>query len=305
MGVDYIALLDQVPDLVFLVDEKHRLVYGNQSFFRVARLSRDQVLGVCMWSVWDADKYEVFKTGYEHVLATGERLDFPHYDMERDCHRHISMVPSDGCVLVTCHDVTGLKRTIQELIWSNEVAHELLRQFATASRQAIAEQQTDLLTGLSSRSRVEDYAEGIFRVTKCKNLPLSFAIADVDHFKSFNDEFGHQVGDEILKSIARTFMGVSHDSHILGRYGGEEFLLILPNVGLEDATQAMESYRMALENVREFGRPVTASFGVASVTASDPDWKSAVLRADRALYDAKTSGRNRVVSLTHDQARAA
>jgi len=268
-------------------------------------MSPETVIGRSLWEIFDEEKYRIFREGYDQAFRLGRPLEVHRYDVEKDTHMRLNLVPSGDLLVVTAHDITDLRKTIQELTWSNEVAHDLLKQFAAASRLTIEEHQTDSLTRLASRARVEDYAEGIFRITKSKDMPLSFLIIDIDHFKTFNDRFGHQVGDEILRTVAKALLRTCHDSHIVGRFGGEEFLAVLPNTAMAQAIAMAEAYRAAILAIDEFGVRVTASFGVASVSASDSSWKSVVLRADRALYEAKDCGRNCVRFLSDDQHRAA
>lgn len=305
MQIDLAAIFDHTSALVFVIDREHRMVFANRPFFEAVGMTPEAVLDRSLWDVFDADKYRVFKEGYDEVFRTGRPIECSRYDTEKDTHCTLTLSPLRDMVVVTVHDVTDLRKTIQELTWSNDVAHDLLRQFAAASRLTIEEHQLDALTGLASRARVEDYAEGIFRITKSKDMPLSFLIIDIDHFKTFNDRFGHQVGDQILRCVARSLSSICHDSHIVGRFGGEEFLVVLPNAAMTQAVAAAEAYRAAILGIDDFGVRVTVSVGVASTSAGDTDWKSVVLRADRALYQAKDCGRNCVRFLSDDQHRAA
>jgi diguanylate cyclase (GGDEF)-like protein len=157
----------------------------------------------------------------------------------------------------------------------------------------------DGLTGLwNHRVIVERLGEEMNRSLR-DGTPLSVILADVDHFKRVNDSFGHLAGDLVLKEIGTVFTRTLRPYDCVGRYGGEEFLLILPNCGLESALMRGEQLREAVQSARirdgETMLQVTASFGVASAFPSDYDAETVIRAVDAALYRAKSSGRNCVV----------
>jgi len=122
---------------------------------------------------------------------------------------------------------------------------------------------------------------------------------DLDHFKQINDLFGHEKGDEVLAAVGVATMSSLRASDFAGRFGGEEFILLLPDTNREGAVTVAENIREALVGLEVAGvsRPITASFGVAAVP-DDVDGPTVLLRAaDRALYLAKSRGRNRVETL--------
>lgn len=125
---------------------------------------------------------------------------------------------------------------------------------------------------------------------------LHLIMIDVDHFKSFNDTFGHLAGDEVLKRVGQLLTEFVTDDVAVGRYGGEEFIVLTRNMNLESTADIAEGIRFkVMVGTKDLSRPVTASFGVATLWESDPNVASAVHRADKCLYEAKTSGRNCVV----------
>jgi diguanylate cyclase (GGDEF)-like protein len=162
------------------------------------------------------------------------------------------------------------------------------------------------LTGLPNRrSFNESIVQRISEVARYGG-ELSFIILDVDHFKKFNDTYGHLLGDEVLKSVARVIRETVRDSDIPTRLGGEEFGVVMPSIGLVDACQAAERLRLAIERcaVHYEGQPlrVSASVGVTQVQAGDhPEFL--IERADQALYAAKEGGRNAVWFWDLDQPR--
>ena len=162
----------------------------------------------------------------------------------------------------------------------------------------------DGLTGLwNHRVIVERLGEEMNRSVR-DGTPLSVVMADVDHFKQVNDSFGHLAGDLVLKEIGTVFMRTLRPYDCVGRYGGEEFLLILPNCGMESALIRGEQLREAVQSARimdgETVVQVTASFGVASAFPSHYEAETVIRAVDAALYRAKSSGRNCVIQAEMD-----
>jgi diguanylate cyclase (GGDEF)-like protein len=157
---------------------------------------------------------------------------------------------------------------------------------------------TDPLTGLPNRRFFDEFAKlDMDRFLRFGD-PSSLLMVDLDHFKNINDTYGHAVGDEVLRRVAALGKLVFRSGDLFARWGGEEFVCLLPRTDEWGAMLAAEKLRSAVEqlSIVSGGRaiPVTASIGVSSVDSADRVMDNALLRADRALYRAKDSGRNRV-----------
>jgi two-component system cell cycle response regulator len=167
-------------------------------------------------------------------------------------------------------------------------AHEALRHEATHDR----------LTGLWNRGRVLDQLSLELIRARREHRPLSVVIADIDHFKRVNDTHGHQAGDEVLRQVGDRMRALSGARTCLGRYGGEEFLIVLPGCDAAGAYEVAEGLRtaVALGPVAAGATtiPVTVSLGVASTERADEPPAALIHLADEALYRAKAAGRNRV-----------
>ncbi|MFN2595228.1 MAG: GGDEF domain-containing protein, partial [Actinomycetota bacterium] len=153
--------------------------------------------------------------------------------------------------------------------------------------------ETDGLTGVANRRNFEETLARELSRSARNDEDLSLVMLDIDHFKSFNDDYGHQVGDDVLVQVAAAVANVCRDFDTPARYGGEEFTVILPTCSRKEATQVAERMRAAIRRV-ESPRPITISVGIATSPMSGTEVDSLVRAADSALYDAKKRGRDRV-----------
>jgi diguanylate cyclase (GGDEF)-like protein len=162
----------------------------------------------------------------------------------------------------------------------------------------------DALTGLLNRSTIIDRLRSQLAVCKRTGQPLSVILADIDFFKVVNDSHGHLAGDEVLHEVSRRLQMHTREGDSLGRYGGEEFLVVLYPCGEEDVTKAAERFRRAIAET-SFGigsdppidLKVTISLGMSTTTGRGDDGMQALLKqVDKALYHSKANGRNRVTA---------
>lgn len=157
----------------------------------------------------------------------------------------------------------------------------------------------DPLTGLANRQTMRTQLMGERDRAIRQRLPLSLALADIDHFKKVNDGFGHAQGDVVLRAVAGVLRNTVRPYDVVYRYGGEEFLICLPGTNTENGMVVLERIRQAIASLqlhddKGTAIPVTATFGLTEVTA-DLSVEDAIEQADKALYDGKRQGRNRVV----------
>ncbi|MBF0499118.1 MAG: diguanylate cyclase [Candidatus Riflebacteria bacterium] len=157
----------------------------------------------------------------------------------------------------------------------------------------------DGLTGLIVHRHFQAKIEEEFRRAKRYEKPLSFLMTDIDHFKKFNDTYGHQIGDLVLREVAKCVRAAIRDTDIAARYGGEEFAIILPETDEEGASLFAERLRQKIEtsafSSTKGDLKVTISLGLSSIPVNPPETAAEMIKlADEALYEAKHSGRNRV-----------
>ncbi len=157
---------------------------------------------------------------------------------------------------------------------------------------------TDTLTGLFNRRHFFYQAEALVVRAQRYGSPLSAVMIDLDHFKEINDTFGHSAGDHVLREVARALSAALRKSDLIGRYGGEEFCVLLPEIDLEEGRAAAERLRQEVFNLQiptlKGTASITASLGVASLNLHGETLDQLLQRADAALYQAKRSGRNAV-----------
>jgi diguanylate cyclase (GGDEF)-like protein len=167
-----------------------------------------------------------------------------------------------------------------------------LRNLAIAELRAA----TDSLTGLPNARAVQDTLRRLVAQASRMVWPLSAVLLDLDHFKEVNDTYGHGRGDEVLAAVGIALATIVRESDFVGRYGGEEFVMLLPDTGREAAVGVCERMRTAISEIGllDGERIVSASFGVAVFPEDAPDASRLIRNADRALYRAKANGRNRV-----------
>ncbi|HYC03620.1 MAG TPA: GGDEF domain-containing protein [Azospirillaceae bacterium] len=162
-----------------------------------------------------------------------------------------------------------------------------------------AEARQDPLTGVANRRRFVEQAVLEVERTRRFQRPLSALLLDLDHFKRINDSHGHAVGDEVLRAVAQLCQRSLRQTDLFARLGGEEFVALLPETDIEEAAILGERLRALLEATPALETPsrlvVTTCVGVATCDLSNPSWQDMLEAGDRALYEAKRRGRNRVV----------
>jgi diguanylate cyclase (GGDEF)-like protein len=169
---------------------------------------------------------------------------------------------------------------------------------ARQNRRFAALAMRDDLTGIANRRSILEYARATFRGRRSGDTGFVLALVDIDHFKSINDQLGHSVGDEVLKAFAGAGQKALRGDDRMGRFGGEEFVIVMPNLAIETVPSVFERLRNAVQRIEARGWPegrtLTFSMGATAARDTDPDLDSIIKRADDALYRAKNNGRNRL-----------
>lgn len=208
----------------------------------------------------------------------------------------------DGLLLVAEHDIRDIERLAAEVLQLNEELAEAQRALTRqnqglqrSNQQILDTSRTDPLTGAANRRRFDERLQE--ELDRCQRTSggLSLALADVDHFKQVNDDFGHLAGDAVLKALVVVMQAGTRAYDLVARWGGEEFVILLPDTESALAVDVADRIRLAFgdETVPAVSRPITVSFGIAAARPGDSA-ETLLARADAALYRAKEDGRNRV-----------
>jgi diguanylate cyclase (GGDEF)-like protein len=166
------------------------------------------------------------------------------------------------------------------------------------NRQLKVSLYLDELTQVHNRKFIMYQLEQLISQTTLFNLSFGVLFIDIDHFKSINDTYGHQAGDEVLKMVAKTLEANIRNGDFIGRFGGEEFIILLKNISKNDLPVIAEKFRMLIQNSVSFYNEqaikVTISIGGSHYQKNDTI-ESLIERADNMMYQAKNSGRNKVI----------
>lgn len=285
----YIEIIDKNV-ITSKTDTKGIITYASHAFCEVSGYTKEELIGKPHNIVRHQDTpQEIFKDMWETLekggVWSGEvknlKKDGGHYWVDVT----ISPLFDDGGktkeYVAIRHDVTiqkELESTLDKLTEMTIRSH------------------TDALTGLHNRNKLNEAINSEIARSVRYGKPFSLAIMDVDHFKSINDTYGHLEGDFVLKEIAKIISNKTRKSDVVGRWGGEEFLIIFIDSTIENAKNKCDKIRHWIE-LHDYGivPRVTASFGVAGYCNGDTI-ESLIARADKALYVAKETGRNKIVT---------
>ncbi|AGX87882.1 diguanylate cyclase [Candidatus Symbiobacter mobilis] len=221
------------------------------------------------------------------ILDKGVQTITPQ-DREAIANRHVSVQVYSNFDTTLLWQVGAVALVVIALVlYWNRKLQAINREFERLSI-------TDRLTGLYNRLRLDTVLEAEVQRSSRFGQPFSVILLDIDHFKAVNDEYGHHTGDDVLIEVARILQTHTRETDVVGRWGGEEFLVVCPHTHREGARTLAENLRSKMQerDIPTVGHK-TASFGVAAYEAKDHA-KDVVARADTALYEAKRNGRNRV-----------
>jgi diguanylate cyclase (GGDEF)-like protein len=219
--------------------------------------------------------------------------------LSQDVERITSQSNASARVEISGHDeLTHLMTRVNDMLSAIERSQQHLQQSEAAleesNKQLAVLAVTDGLTQVSNRRAFDESLEREVLRAWRYHQPLSLVMMDIDRFKSYNDAYGHPAGDEVLRMMGQVLQQQVREYDMVARYGGEEFVLLLPNTTLDAAVIMADRFRTIIETTQWPRRPITSSFGVASLSESLTEAEQLVAAADAALYASKQRGRNRV-----------
>ena len=305
----YRMLHESMMDGFVSVDMDGKILEYNEIFIDMLGYSKDEIVQLTFrditpekWHAFENDIVEnqILKNGYSQVYEKEyRRKDGVIFPVEL----HTVLLRDDQGnpvgMWASIRDITERKRAELELRYMKvglESANVELKA-ALALQKELA--HTDTLTGINNRRHLYELAEHEFEIASRYQQPLSAIMFDIDHFKEVNDTFGHAVGDQILQRVTEVACTKLRSADVIGRYGGEEFVIIMPMTNAKQAFPLAERIRVGVAAIRvptEKGdAAVTLSIGIVEIIhgAQDKSAESLIRRADKAMYAAKQAGRNR------------
>jgi len=177
--------------------------------------------------------------------------------------------------------------------------HQEVNLLKTNLEKVREESMTDALTGIANRKRFDESMRAARREADLKSTPMTLIMCDIDHFKRFNDTWGHQTGDQIIRFVAACLARFSKDYHVVARYGGEEFAIVMPRTGMDEARILAEKVRATVESKRLLRKSTNEDLGNITISLGVSQYRDGesiealIERCDTNLYKSKQTGRNR------------
>ncbi|RDE19433.1 diguanylate cyclase [Motiliproteus coralliicola] len=278
----YAQIFYKDPTIKLLIDPNDgQIVDANPAALNFYGYSEERIKEI---KIYDINKMSVAECRAGMALVTSEKqckFQFQHHLSSgeiRDVEIHSCPVSLEG------------KTYLHSSIFDVTERNQLQQRLEDAALH-------DPLTSLWNRRAIDTQGEREFLLSKRNNTHLCLLMIDLDHFKAINDQYGHPIGDLVLKQAAEVILGVVRETDLVGRYGGEEFVVLAPNTNLDGgsllAEKILEAIRAMSVVVQGSTIRVTTSIGVSSVIATDLNFYQLVERSDKHLYTAKEAGRDR------------
>ena len=285
-------IVDNLYDGLYVVDRDRIITYWNKAAERISGYSAQEVLGKsCSENILthvdaEGNSLCIEKCPLAESIADGNRREAEIYMHHKDGHR----VPV-SCRLSVLIDDEG--NVIGGVEVFTDISNQKVRESRIKELEKIA--MLDNLTQLPNRNYLDKEIERRFEEKRLYNLPFGFLFMDIDNFKQFNDTYGHDVGDMVLKFVASTLIASTRSFDIFGRWGGEEFIGILCNINHQNLENLGTRVRILVENsyIIHGNEKLHVTISVGATLGRDDDTLESLLkRADTALYKSKSSGRN-------------
>jgi diguanylate cyclase (GGDEF)-like protein/PAS domain S-box-containing protein len=296
-------IVESMSDGVLVLDAQNRIVDINPAMEKILNREATSFLGKPASEVLDAwmNQKESLINGEETRTelrlpnAPSRYLDLkvtPIYDKDRRLNGR----------LMVFRDVTDRKQVEKKLRSANDRLQSQLIEIGTLQSKLRSQAIRDPLTDLFNRRYLDETFERELARASREGYPVCVIMLDIDHFKKVNDTYGHEAGDTVLKALATTLSTHNRRGDFVCRFGGEEFVVVMPNIPVDTAYKRAEDLRKALNSLQvpygQFHLNITISMGIACYPSNGEDRESVLRAADRAMYAAKRAGRDHI--LTYD-----
>ncbi|MGB5325035.1 MAG: EAL domain-containing protein, partial [Pseudomonadales bacterium] len=305
------AALDTLAEGLLIIDTNGYIVFSNDSFAKKTGLNKASLLGKSSsdldWTV-SAGVYNNIRLPWLSVLegqtlpeGITVKLQTSRKEMLTFAINASPVLASENKirgVLVTFDDITDMERKNEELEQTNSKLQKIQQEISRQNEELHFLATRDPLTNTLNRRSLFQGFDLLFAEAKASEGELCCIMVDIDHFKRVNDDFGHATGDKVIKMLGKVLLSHSRTNDLVGRYGGEEFCIVMPNTDIVIATAIAERIRVAvseLDNLDENNTlKITSSFGVSFIANGACDPSALVDEADKALYHSKQNGRDQV-----------
>lgn len=286
-------LLDHLEEGVYFVDLDRTITYWNEAAERITGFTKENVLGKHCWD-------NILK----HVDITGKELCLSGCPLKATCddgrvrsveiflhHKKGHRVPVAVKAIPILDSMNNINGAIE--VFSSNADEDYYKKLKELEKIAM----TDTLTGIANRLYTDKFLAEKVEIYKVNGRSFGVAFLDIDHFKQINDVYGHDAGDEVLKTVANTLSANLRGTDLIGRWGGEEFIIYLEKVSSESLVQILEKLRMlvAASQIKIGNNNISVTVSMGGVIIKDGDSKENIIkRADELMYRSKKEGRNRV-----------
>lgn len=312
--------LNRAPCGYFIINDAFRMIDANDTFASIIKRERFELMGLNFQQLLTVASRVYFQTYFEPIMNIQGKVSELYLTLKVDgksipvLMNAIAYGDTYECVVIEMAvrneyetEMITARKNAERVLQDTDKAYtsllgvmneheqrkqELIKLNAELNELAI----TDNLTHLKNRRFFEERLLFLLDLFERERVPFSICMIDVDQFKRFNDTFGHLAGDFVLKELAKIMESHTRNDDLVSRFGGEEFIILLPSVGVDVAQDVIERLRMAVESHEWIDRQVTISCGLTECRAGD-NQESILARADEALYQSKENGRNRLTIL--------
>lgn len=306
------ATLDALPDLMFEVDRNGRMHNFHQPHFGGMQFPHEAFFGKSAFDSMPPKAAQAVRLALMEAEDKGSSfgstysLDMPNGKVWFEISVAVKGDPTspEARFIILARDITERKKNEEELNLANQILQSHVAEIEVLHKQLREQAIRDPLTGLFNRRYLEETLDREVARALRENKPVGFIILDIDLFKNVNDKYGHKMGDLVLKNMGELLIQNLRTGDIPCRYGGEEFTILMPGATLSSTVDRATDLQKLINNqvtmFEEDRVSVTVSMGIAAYPMHGSSGEDVLIRADRALYRAKETGRNRIITYQSD-----